>query len=301
MDESLKHHNPNPSLTANPLSKLFFWWVNPLFKKGYVRTLEVEDMYNPCPEDQSEYLGGRLEKEWEKEVVRTKGTKKKPSLVRALFRIFGLEYILLGFVLFMEEATKVIQPLLLGGLIRYFTPNSTVSKTESYLYAMGVSLCAVMLAVAHHPYFFGVQRIGMKMRIACCSLLYRKSLRLSNAGLGQTTTGQIVNLMSNDVNRFDQAVIFLHFLWVGPLEAIAVLAILWKELGASTLAGFAVLLLLVPIQGWMGKLFSKFRQKTAKYTDERVRVMNEIIAGMRVIKMYCWEKPFGDLVKKIRR
>lgn len=53
--------------------------------------------------------------------------------------------------------------------------------------------------------------------------------------------------------------IFLHFLWVGPLEAIAVLAILWKELGASTLAGFAVLLLLVPIQGWMGKLFSKFR------------------------------------------
>ena len=56
-----------------------------------------------------------------------------------------------------------------------------------------------------------------------------------------------------------QAVIFLHFLWVGPLEAIAVLVILWRELGPSTLAGFAVLLLLVPVQGWMGKLFSKFR------------------------------------------
>jgi len=46
--------------------------------------------------------------------------------------------------------------------------------------------------------------------------------------------------------------------------------------------------------------FVHYRQKTAKYTDERIKVMNEIIAGMRVIKMYCWEKPFGELVKKIR-
>ena len=54
---------------------------------------------------------------------------------------------------------------------------------------------------------------------------------------------------------------------------------------------------------WLKSLFffCFFRQKTAKFTDERVRVMNEIIAGMRVIKMYCWEKPFGDLVEKIRR
>ncbi|XP_060582248.1 ATP-binding cassette sub-family C member 4-like isoform X3 [Ruditapes philippinarum] len=301
MDESLKHHNPNPVIHANPISKIFFWWMNPLFKKGYGRQLEIDDMYNVTVEDQSDKLGERLEKEWKKEVDKCKDGKRKPSLFQALFKIFGLEYILLGFVLFLEEATKVIQPLLLGGLIRYFTPGSGVSKTESYLYAMGVSLCAIMLAISHHPYFFGVQRIGMKMRIACCSLLYRKSLRLSSEGLGKTTTGQIVNLMSNDVNRFDQAVIFLHFLWVGPIEAVAVLAILWRELGPSTLAGFAVLLLLVPVQGWMGKLFSKFRQKTAKYTDERVKLMNEIIAGMRVIKMYCWEKPFGDLVRSVRR
>ncbi|KAJ8309987.1 hypothetical protein KUTeg_011852 [Tegillarca granosa] len=192
------------------------------------------------------------------------------------------------------EGTKVVQPLFLGQLIRFFTPNSTVSLRDAYLFAMGVSLCAVVLAVTHHPYFFSVQRIGMKLRVAACSLLYRKALRLSNTALGQTTTGQIVNLMSND------AAIFIHYLWVGPLQAIPVLIILWIELGPSTLAGFGVLLLLVPVQSWMGKLFSKLRHKTAVHTDERVKVMNEIISGMRVIKMYCWEKPFGDLVGKIR-
>ncbi|XP_033761065.1 multidrug resistance-associated protein 4-like isoform X1 [Pecten maximus] len=299
MDETIRHHNPNPLLTANPISKLFFWWLNPTFTTGYKRRLEVEDLFNVVKEDSSEDLGNRLEREWEKELQKQKNGGQA-SLLKALIRMFGVQYMLLGIIVFIEEGTKVVQPLLLGQLIRYFTPDSTVSERDAYLYAMGVSLCAVVLAVAHHPYFFGVQRIGMQMRVACCSLLYRKSLRLSNTALGQTTTGQIVNLMSNDVNRFDTAAIFLHYLWVGPCQAIPVLIILWRELGPSTLAGFVVLLLLVPVQSWMGKLFSKLRHKTAIHTDERVKVMNEIITGMRVIKMYCWEKPFGELVSKLR-
>ncbi|KAK3096011.1 hypothetical protein FSP39_021917 [Pinctada imbricata] len=257
-------------------------------------------MYNVIEEDSSEVLGDRLEKEWMKELEKSR-TGGKPSLLKAIFRMFGLQYILLGIIVFIEEGTKVGQPLLLGQLIRYFTPNSTMSSTEAYMYAMGVSISSIILAVAHHPYFFEVQRLGMKLRVACCSLLYRKSLRLSNKALGQTTIGQIVNLMSNDVNRFDTAAIFLHYLWVGPAQAIPVLIILWYELGPATLAGFAVLLLLVPVQSWMGKLFSKLRRKTAVHTDERVKIMNEIISGIRVIKMYCWEKPFGELVAKVRR
>ena len=51
----------------------------------------------------------------------------------------------------------------------------------------------------------------------------------------------------------------------------------------------------------MGKMFSKLRQKTALRTDERMRTMNEIIAGMRAIKMYAWEKPFAKLIDICRR
>lgn len=41
--------------------------------------------------------------------------------------------------------------------------------------------------------------------------------------------------------------------------------------------------------------------KIAIRCDERVRVMGEIIRGVRVIKMYTWEKPFEILVAKARR
>ncbi len=51
----------------------------------------------------------------------------------------------------------------------------------------------------------------------------------------------------------------------------------------------------------MGKIFSQLRLETAEKTDKRIDTMNEIIAGMRVIKMYTWEKPFASLIDLYRR
>lgn len=58
---------------------------------------------------------------------------------------------------------------------------------------------------------------------------------------------------------FYQVTIFLHFLWVGPLQAAAVVGLLWAEIGPSCLAGMGVILFLMPTQTMFGRLFSKFR------------------------------------------
>uniref|UniRef100_A0A671RWA8 Multidrug resistance-associated protein 4 n=1 Tax=Sinocyclocheilus anshuiensis TaxID=1608454 RepID=A0A671RWA8_9TELE len=202
------------------------------------------------------------------------------------------------------EVIKVIQPVFLGKLIQYFErsePDNMAALYEAYGYAAGISLSALGLALLHHLYFYHVQRAGMKIRIAMCHMIYRKALCLSATAMGQTTTGQIVNLLSNDVNKFDELTIFLHYLWMGPLQAAAVIGLLWQEIGASCLAGMAVLIFLMPLQTMFGKLFSKYRSKTAAFTDSRIRTMNEVVSGIRIIKMYAWEKPFAALVNDVRR
>lgn len=50
-----------------------------------------------------------------------------------------------------------------------------------------------------------------------------------------------------------------------------------------------------------GKYSAKYRLSIAKKTDERGRIMSEIIVGMRVIKMYAWERPFSLLIERVRK
>lgn len=143
--------------------------------------------------------------------------------------------------------------------------------------------------------------LGMKMRVSACSMIYRKALRLSKTSLIDTTAGQVVNLLSNDVGRLDLAILFVHYLWLGPLTTVLITYLMYREIGYASFFGVFFLLLFVPLQIFLGKKTSTLRLRTALRTDERVRMMNEIIQGIQVIKMYAWEKPFATLVSNSRK
>ena len=62
----------------------------------------------------------------------------------------------------------------LGWMLNYFSPGSTMSREEALTYAGGLILSSALYSIIHHPYYLGVTHTGMRMRIAACSLIYRK-------------------------------------------------------------------------------------------------------------------------------
>lgn len=75
-------------------------------------------------------------------------------------------------------------------------------------------------------------------------------MRLNKTSLGNTAAGQVVNLLSNDVNRFDLVIIQLHYLWIMPFQVALVTYYIWQEVGISTLAGvLSMACLTLPVQG----------------------------------------------------
>uniref|UniRef100_A0A7N8WJ41 Multidrug resistance-associated protein 4 n=1 Tax=Mastacembelus armatus TaxID=205130 RepID=A0A7N8WJ41_9TELE len=304
MEPLRREAKDNPSASANLLSRIFFCWLNPLFRIGFKRKLEEDDMYKVLPEDASDRLGEELQRYWNEEVQQAAEDLRPPKLTKALVQCYWRSYLVTGIYIFIGEVIKVFQAVLLGKLIEYFEsyePVNTSAVYEAYSYAAGISLATTGLVILHHLYFYHVQRAGMKIRVAMCHMIYRKALCLKSSAMVKATTGQIVNLLSNDVNKFDEVPLYLHFLWIGPLQAATVMLLLMYAIGPSCLAGMAVFFILMPIQTMFGYLFTSLRAETAALTDDRIRTMNEVLSGIRVIKMYGWEKPFAELVDEVRR
>lgn len=112
----------------------------------------------------------------------------------------------------------------------------------------------------------------------------------------------MVNLMSNDAARLEKAMLFMHYIWILPIQSAAVGYFIWQRARCVGIIGVTCLLLkTVPAQTFMARYRSLLRRKIALLTDRRVGIMNEIIQGIQVIKMYVWEIPFQSLVAEVRR
>lgn len=93
----------------------------------------------------------------------------------------------------------------------------------------------------------------------------------------------------------------IPFLWVGPIQTMVSIALLWPMLGPSCFGSLLILLLLTPIQFYLSAKFAAYRRNIAACTDERVRGLNETMASLKLIKLYGWEAAFRERLLDSRR
>ncbi|KAI2473971.1 ATP-binding cassette sub-family C member 4 isoform X2 [Diabrotica virgifera virgifera] len=263
------------------------------------KDFDVEDLYNPLKNDRSTLLGDKLERNWDKQKLKPKG---KPSLLRAVAITYWYEYLRLGFLTLIGDVfIRVSQPYVLGLLLTYYNPDSKTTKEQALGYAGMIVTFNTLTSFIKNQYMMNSMHAGMRVRTSVCALIYRKAIKLSTTALGKSSVGKIVNLLSNDVSRFDSASMLLHQMWVGPVSAIIIMYIIFQDIGWSGATGVVTIVTIMPMQAYIGKLSAKYRRIIAGKTDERIRLMNEVIGGIQVIKMYAWEIPFTKLISLARK
>ncbi|CAL8111764.1 unnamed protein product [Orchesella dallaii] len=294
----------SPEIKANPISKLFLLWLFPFLRKGSKADLNAGDVYKALPEDSSARLGTTVQVEWDKERKRANAENRQPKLWRVLRSIIWKKYLVVVLVCCFDELfLRTVQPLALKNFIRTFredTEDPDVRKKQ-FLYAGALVGCTVGHAILFQKLINATMHIGMKMRLGISSVIYRKILKLRKSDSEQTNVGKLINLLSSDVSRLDQVFNLLHCFVIAPFQLAIFSYLLWSELGVASLGGVGCILFILPLQVLIGRFSMYYRTRIAKRTDERGRFLNEIISGVRLIKMYAWEKPFASVVAKLRR
>lgn len=107
-------------------------------------------------------------------------------------------------------------------------------------------------------------------------------------------------LMNVDTYRVDQAFGLFHILWTAPISCLLTLALLLVNLTYSALAGFALLVIGVPILSKAVKGLFARRKLINKITDQRVGLTQEILQSVRFVKFFGWENSFMHRLEEFR-
>ncbi|XP_076338372.1 multidrug-Resistance like Protein 1 isoform X1 [Tachypleus tridentatus] len=309
-----------PEQFTSFLSKLLFSWFTKLAIVGWKRSLVYSDLWSLNHEDKTENVLPIFDKFWQEHLSKCQflsrsaaysrrkddevnfshhdKKKNKPNIVVALCKTFGPFFMSGAVFKLIHDVLQFVTPKLLKLLIGFVSNNEPLWK--GMFYAVLMFVATTIQSITLSVYFHRMYIVGMRIRTALISVIYRKALVMSNSARKELTMGEIVNLMSVDAQRFMDLMTFLNLLWSAPLQIILALVFLWDELGPSVLAGLGIMILMIPINGVIASHTKKLQVKQMKTKDKRVKMMNEILGGIKVLKLYAWEESFQKQVNDTR-
>nr|XP_039334316.1 multidrug resistance-associated protein 6 isoform X2 [Saimiri boliviensis boliviensis] len=318
--------NPCPEAGASFPSKAMFWWVSGLVWKGYRKPLRPKDLWSLGRENSSEELVARLEKEWIKicsatrrhpkatvcerkggggmeapetePFLRQEGSQRGP-LLRAIWQVFHSTFLLGTLSLVISDVFRFTVPKLLS-LFLEFIGDPKPPAWKGYLLAVLMFLSACLQTLFEQQNMYRLKVLQMRLRSAITGLVYRKVLALSSGSRKASAVGDVVNLVSVDVQRVTESVLYLNGLWLPLVWIVVCFVYLWQLLGPSALMAIAVFLSLLPLNFFITKKRNHHQEEQMRQKDLRARLTSSILRNSRTIKFHGWEGAFLDRVLGIR-
>lgn len=300
---------------ASFLSSWTLQYLDPLLSLGAKKILENVDCGVPSKQDLADPTFNAAKKRWVEECERAKHwnetnthakKKKKPSLSRALIGAFGPGKFCVAMIYYLLGALLQFIPVfLLEDLVKFFEAGGTVELypdgyAHPWVEVVGLFIFPAVITLFQTRNQVIMCHCATFVRTATSTLVYEKSLTVSATGRASTSTGQVVNLMANDTNQLQRFLMFIGMTTVAPLQIIISLILIFNQVGNATWVGVGFMVFLIPINLVIFRLVGKYRRETLKFSDLRVKMMNEILVGIRILKYYAWERPFSDEVGKLR-
>ncbi|XP_056137092.1 ATP-binding cassette sub-family C member 10 [Lampris incognitus] len=314
------------------VSRLFYLWLSPLLRRGQrgeldrpcqvyhlpqkLRTAVVRRYFNSCWEaTQQQRAGSKGQQDhWPRPVSRNlrNGTWTslyeeesfeldcEVGLLKVLHKAFGLRYYMLGVLKLMANMLGFAGPLLLSSLVSFMEEEGAPVSQGAWC-TFGLFASSLLSAVLRNIFIFEVSKVALSARASLVSAIYGKALRVSSVGLAQFTLGEVVNLMSTDTDRIFNFFNSFHELWSLPLQFSIALYLLYLQVGVAFLGGLGVALLLVPLNKLLASRILDNNKHMLRHKDSRVKMMAEILFGIRVIKFYGWEPHFTRKIAGYRK
>jgi ABC-type multidrug transport system fused ATPase/permease subunit len=275
------------------LRTLLFLQATPIIKRAAQRSLQAEDM-PPLPHISDPR---QLPQEF-----LTFQAKTGVQLIQRMLWIVRREMMKSLTLGLAYAVCTLATPVLVYQLVQYVTLAASGQASLRMGLVAGLLLClsgSLTGILQHHSFHICLkmlQRIvgGLNMRI------YHHALRMSRSARQARPTGDIVNLMGSDSDTIGFALFSIVELVVRAIILIGASIMLIQLLGWAGVAGLATLIFIIPLSRLVIQRFVKLDEEMLRHRDQRVSLVAQMLAGMRIVKYFAWEAPMQSEVQAIR-
>ncbi|XP_078192200.1 ATP-binding cassette sub-family C member 9 isoform X4 [Callithrix jacchus] len=303
---------------VNLLSKATYWWMNTLIISAHKKPIDLKAI-GKLPiamRAVTNYVCLKDAYEEQKKKV-ADHPNRTPSIWLAMYRAFGRPILLSSTFRYLADLLGFAGPLCISGIVQRVneTQNGTSNTTgnsdtlsskefleNAYVLAVLLFLALILQRTFLQASYYVTIETGINLRGALLAMIYNKILRLStsNLSMGEMTLGQINNLVAIETNQLMWFLFLCPNLWAMPVQIIMGVILLYNLLGSSALVGAAVIVLLAPIQYFIATKLAEAQKSTLDYSTERLKKTNEILKGIKLLKLYAWEHIFCKSVEETR-
>ncbi|XP_073724959.1 ATP-binding cassette sub-family C member 8 isoform X3 [Misgurnus anguillicaudatus] len=306
---------------VNLLSKSTYWWMNTFITSAHRRPIDLK-VIGRLPiamRALTNYL--KLREAFEAQKRPQDSNPQGPKWIwTALRQAFGKPLILSITFRFMADLLGFAGPLCISGIVHHISKeNHTIQAPMQHLgiyfissqeflanaYVLAVLLFFALLlqrTFLQASYYVAIET-GINLRGAIQTKIFNKIMRLctSNMSMGGMTVGQICNLVAIDTNQLMWFFFLCPNLFAMPVQIVVGIILLYYLLGISALIGATVITLLAPVQYFVATKLSEIQKSTLDYSSERLKKTNELLRGIKLLKLYAWENIFCSSVEETRK
>ncbi|CAG5119470.1 unnamed protein product, partial [Candidula unifasciata] len=283
-----------PLLEASALSHVFYYWIFKLLRIGFKRDIVESDLWPLPPDMTCDSHMPTFEQLWKNEVQRCNKDNRS-------------QYSKFLDQTSQEEKLKAPEPSLMlilwkqfCLLIYYMENHAPGTQWQGYGVCLLMLLTGQFRIALFNASMMRAFQVGMRMKSVLTTAIYNKAMRINNEAKRKSTVGDIVNLMSVDAQRVQEFLLKVSFGHTAPFQIVVSLLVIYTQIGPSVFVGFIVLVILMPVSIWIAGKQSKLLEMNLQFKDTRLRIMNEILNGIKALKLYAWEQSFHDRVQKVR-
>lgn len=277
----------NTYLVDTFFKKFTFDWVTKLIKMNRVKTFEQNMHYSLRSSEQSATNYNAMDREWQL----LKDSNKSYLVLRTIIRAYSKQFVMLIGLAALRVVLFFCNPLIINLMMKLVSQENPSTYHVVGLLAFIPFIKILMVIVDSHSKF-ALEVVGMSLKYGLVGLIYSKAMKISIIKGKEHSVGSIVNNYEIDCEKLREMMGALQNLVVTPIQMLIGIVVLCFLAGFGSVGGIVIMLIVCYLSFIINKNYSRLQEIIMNRKDTRMKLLNEVLNGIKYIKMSGWEESF---------